>query len=434
MTKIMKRQLIIISLIVFGATPIFAQTTTDDGTNVKSKKELKKEAKADKKAKPPAKGDIYFSPVPVIGANPAFGFIYGVGAATSWYMGDPKTTKLSSALFGLALTTKSQTIITLKSTAFTENNNYILMGDIRFLNSSQPTWGLGTGPQSAKLASNDFGFDDSSIDGNSEADMLKFTFFRFYETVLKKVGNKGFYTGLGLHIDAFSNFEDQLLNLDTVPPTITPFYAYNEDRGFSQDKSTLVGISLNGVYDTRDNINNPWSGRYAFVSFKMNPTFLGSDQSSTSLWVEYRDYFDLSSSKNHKNILAVWYTGNFTTSGNLPYMNLPASGWDQYAKTSEPYAQGRFRGINMMFAGVEFRKHLLSTKKNPDFFGMVAFLNGTTADGDKNGIDLFKYVEPGYGLGLRFNLSQKSRTNIGIDYGWGNYGTTGLFIRLNENF
>ena len=194
----------------------------------------------------------------------------------------------------------------------------------------------------------------------------------------------------------------------------------------------MVGISLNGVYDTRDNINNPWDGRYAFVSFKVNPEFIGSDQNSTSLWLEYRDYFRLT--EGHNNILALWFTGNFTTSGNLPYMNLPASAWDQYAKTSEPYAQGRFRGIHMIFTGLEFRKHLLGTKKNPDFFGMTAFLNGTTASGYKNGIELFEYIEPGYGLGLRFNLSQKSRTNIGIDYGWGNYGTTGFFIRLNENF
>lgn len=423
--NVSKRLATLMLLGLFFSTPLLAQQTS---------KEKKAEAKAAKKTKPPEKGDIYFAPLPVVGANPAFGFVYGVGAAASWYMGDPKTTKLSSALFGLAFTTKSQTIITLKSTVFTKNNDYILMGDIRYLDSSQPTWGLGTGPQSAKLASNDFGFDDGSIEGNSEADMLEFTFFRFYETILKKIGDNGFYAGVGLHLDLFSNFNDQLLKLDTVPQIITPFYAYNQDRGFSQEKSTLVGLSFNGVYDTRDNINNPWSGRYAYASFKVNPTFLGSDQASTSLWLEYRDYIDLSKVKDHKNMLAFWFTGNFTTSGNLPYMNLPASGWDQYAKTSAPYAQGRFRGLNLMFAGVEFRKHMYATEKNPNFFGMVAFVNGTMASGDKNEIGLFDYVEPGYGLGLRFNLSQKSRTNIGVDYGWGNYETTGFFIRLNENF
>jgi hypothetical protein len=416
----------ILFLCLIVSVDLYAQEAKED------RKQKKKETKEAKKNKTPEKGDIYFSPVPVIGANPAFGFIYGAGASTSWYMGDPSTTSLSSALAGLAFTTKKQTIITLKSTVFWENNDYILMGDWRYLNSSQPTWGLGTGPQSAKLADNDFEFDDGSIDGNSEADMLTFKFFRFYETVLKKIGDKGFYAGVGLHVDIFSDFEDQLLDLDAPVPVITPFYAYNADRGFSQEKSSLVGLSLNGVYDTRDNINNPYKGRYAFASFKVNPEFIGSDQSSTSLWLEYRDYFNITPDNN--NIIALWTFGNFTTSGNLPYMNLPAVAWDQYAKSGEPYAQGRFRGINMMFAGVEYRRHLLATKKNPKFLGAVVFANATTASGYKNGISLFEYIEPGYGAGIRLNISKKARTNLGLDYGWGNYGTTGFFLRLNENF
>ncbi len=399
----------------------------------KETKEQKKATKEARKSKVPEKGDIYFSPLPVIGANPASGFIFGAGASVSWFMGEPGKTKLSNALWGGAYTTKSQLIITAKSTVYTENNSWIFLGDWRYLDSSQPTWGIGTGPQSSKLASNDFEFDDGTIiDGIAEADLLKFTFFRFYETALKKIGDKGFYAGLGLHLDFFSNIEDQLLNLDTMPPVITPYYAYNEYNGFEQDKSALVGLSFNSIYDTRDNINNPYSGRYAFISFKVNPTFLGSDKASTSLWVEYRDFFHIKGT--NKNILAVWFTGNFTTSGTLPYMNLPAIGWDQYARTGTPYAQGRFRGINMLYAGVEYRRHLIATKNNPAFFGMILFANATTADGDVNGINLFEYIEPGYGLGLRFNISQKARTNVGIDYGWGNYGTSGLYIRLNENF
>ncbi len=395
-------------------------------------KQTKKEAKAAKKAEPPKKGDLYLSPVPVIGANPAFGFIYGVGAAASSFLGDPSTTKLSSALFGLAFTTKKQTIITLKSTVYTENNDMIWMGDWRYLDSSQPTWGLGTGPQSARLADNGFEFDDKNYEGTSEADMMTFKFFRFYETALKKINDNGFYAGVGVHIDVFSEIEDQLLSLEPGDTVITPYYAYNVDKGFDQTKSSLIGLSLNGMLDTRDNINNPYSGRYALVSFKVNPEFIGSDQSSTQLWLEYRDYFNFTPDNN--NILALWAFGNFTTSGTLPYMNLPASAWDQYSKSSEPYAQGRFRGYDLVFAGVEYRKHLLATKKNPKFFGAVAYANFTTASGGDNGIGLFDYLEPGYGLGLRFNISQKARTNIGIDYGWGNYGTSGLFLRLNENY
>lgn len=398
------------------------------------KTDKKEEAKQVDKNKEAEKGDIYITPVPVIGANPAFGFIYGLGAAGSAYFGDPSTTNLSSALVGVALTTKKQTIITLKSSLFTENNEWILMGDWRYLNSSQPTWGIGTGPQSARMASNGFEFEDKNFKGTSEANMMEFKFFRFYETALKKMGDDGFYAGLGIHIDAFNEIKDQLLELHSNPDSaiITPYYAYTFDKGFNQKKSTLVGLSLNGSFDTRDNINNPFNGRYALLSFKINPEAFGSDQNSTQLWLEYRDYFNLT--EDHKNIIAMWTFGNFTTSGNLPYMNLPASAWDQYAKSSEPYAQGRFRGTNLVFAGLEYRKHILSTTNNPRFLGTVFYLNGTTASGEKNGIDLFDYVEPGYGLGLRINISQKARTNLGIDYGWGNYGTSGLFLRLNENF
>ncbi len=426
----MFRRFFLIAIVLFLPSVVFAQT--DSKSDEKAKK---KEAKALKKEVDPKKGDLYFSPVPVLGANPAFGFIYGVGAAASSYLGEPSTTKLSSALFGLAFTTKKQTIVTLKSTAFTANNTWILMGDWRFLNSSQPTWGLGTGPQSARMADSGFTFDDKDYNGTSEADMMTFEFFRFYQTFLRKIHDKQLYAGLGVHLDLFNNIDDQLLYQNPNQPdssVITPYYAYNIYNGFSQTKSTLVGLSANVLLDTRDNINNPHKGRYAFASFKVNPTFIGSDQSSTQLWLEYRQYNSFDEKSN--NILAFWAFGNFTTSGNLPYMNLPASAWDQYAKSSEPYAQGRFRGTNLVFAGVEYRKHIWGSSNNAKLIGAIAYANFTTASGGENGIGLFDYLEPGYGLGLRFNISKRARTNIGIDYGWGHYGTTGLFLRLNENF
>ncbi|MHA7941931.1 BamA/TamA family outer membrane protein [Formosa sp. 3Alg 14/1] len=428
--KLTLLRVIVLTVFCFATSNSFAQDITKP--TKKEAKEAKKAAKKAKKEAPPEKGTIYFSPVPVIGANPAFGFIYGAGASVSGFLGEPETTKISNALLGVAFTTKSQTIITLKSTIYGEDNNFIALGDIRYLQSSQPTWGLGTGPQTSKLASNDFGFDDGSIEGNSEADMLEFNFFRFYQTYLKKVSDKGFYVGLGLRLDFFSKFEDQLLDLDAETPVITPFYAYNEHYGFDQDKSSLVGLSLNGVLDTRDNVNNPYKGRYAMATFTVNPEFLGSDQSSTQLWLEYRDYINIKETNN--DIIAIWSYANLTTSGDLPYMNLPAIGWDQYSKSGEPYSQGRFRGQNLLYLGAEYRKHLYGSKKNDRLLGMVVYGNLTTASAKQSDIGLLEYIEPGYGLGLRVNISKKARTNIGIDYGWGSYGSKGLFLRLNENF
>ena len=88
----------------------------------------------------------------------------------------------------------------------------------------------------------------------------------------------------------------------------------------------------------------------------------------------------------------------------------------------------------MVYAETEFRKHVFATKNNPDFLGMVAYFNLTTADSKDNNISLFQYLNKGYGLGLRLNISKKARTNLGGDYGWGDYGANGFYMRLNETF
>lgn len=94
------------------------------------------------------------------------------------------------------------------------------------------------------------------------------------------------------------------------------------------------------------------------------------------------------------------------------------------------YVQGRFRGENFMYSEVEYRKHLWATKNNPMFLGAVAYFNVTTASSGI--INIFEYLNLGYGVGLRVNISKKVGTNLGIDYGWSSYGTKGLYIRLNE--
>lgn len=386
----------------------------------------------EKPKKIPEKGSFYFSPLPAISVNPAHGFMYGVAASGSGYLGDPESTNISNAFLAAIFTTKKQFIFNLKSTVYTEANSFLMLGDWRYLNSSQGTWGLGTGPQSARLASQDFNLSEDGIVGETGEDILEFELIRFYETVLKRLDTSPMYVGVGFHVDLFRNIKDPLLDLSGKTKVITPYYAYNYHFGFNQDKSTLIGVSLNGVYDTRDNVNTPYKGRYARMQYKYNPKFLGSDKVSSQLWLEYRDYFSFK--PDYKTILAFWVYGNFTVSGKLPYMNLPALGWDQYAKSGEPYAQGRFRGEHLIFSAVEFRKHLWATKSNPRFLGGVLFANVTTASGIENGIDLFDYLNPGFGLGVRVNISKDARTNVGLDYGWGSYGTTGIFLKLNETF
>ncbi|MBS1667492.1 MAG: BamA/TamA family outer membrane protein [Bacteroidetes bacterium] len=392
----------------------------------------KKEKKKAKKEEPPHKGSVYFTPMPVISVNPAFGFMYGASASTSWFMGDPKTTKLSSMSSGLVLTTMGQTLLTNKVTAYSENNQYKLDMDWRYLNSSQATFGLGSGPLSNRLASNGFEYNQNafSVPINS-AQVLKFHWFRLYQTLSKKVSD-GLYIGIGYHLDILSSFKDNLLNLSVAPPVITSFYAYNSKYGFSNNKNTLSGISLKAIYDTRDNMNAPYAGKFAQLTFRVNPTFLGSDKNSTSLWAEYRNYFDLT--KDHKNMLAFWAYANFQTSGNLPYLNLPAVGYDQYSTSARGYAQGKIRGENLVYTELEFRKHLHGTIKNPNQWGFAVFANAATASNEDANINLLKYIDPAIGAGIRYMASPSARTTIRIDYAVGMYNSSGIYLGLNEAF
>ena len=414
----MKTKIIITSLAVLflGVTSAFTQT-----------------ADSLKTSEGPKKGKVYFAPLPLLMSNPTFGFMYGVAASTSTYMGNPESTRLSTSLGSLSYTTMNQFMFTFKSNVYLENDSWILLGDMRYFDTSQPTYGLGTGPQSAKLA-NGFEFKDGIFSEEVPgAQMMEFKFIRFHETALKQI-NGNFYAGIGYHLDYHYEITDNLLNLDSAAPTLTSHYLYNEKYGFNNDDYMLSGISLNALYDSRDNAANTYKGRYALATFKVNPTWIGSSKNSTSLWLEYRDYISLSKKAMPSHMLALWMYGNFQTSGALPYLDLPALGWDQFGRSGRAYTQGRFRGQNLVYSEVEYRAHLLGTKKNPDFFGAVAFVNATTASNKDANIDLFKYIEPGYGLGLRFMVSQQSRTNITLDYAWGNYGAQGLFLSVNETF
>lgn len=126
--------------------------------------------------------------------------------------------------------------------------------------------------------------------------------------------------------------------------------------------------------------------------------------------------------------------GNFVTSGSFPYTDLPALGEDQYNKSGRGYTVGRFRGKSLIYGEAEFRKHLAATRKNPDFPGMVVFVNALTASNPDAEIGFFEYINVTGGFGLRFLVSKNARTKLGIDYAWGNYGSSGFYLRMNETF
>jgi len=99
-----------------------------------------------KPAKPidtPRTGKSNFSFLPVLGYSPSNGVVLGAAVSVTKYMGDPTTTKLTTALLNASITTKDQIITSFRYDLYTSQNKWYISGDNRLLFFTQPTYGLG---------------------------------------------------------------------------------------------------------------------------------------------------------------------------------------------------------------------------------------------------------------------------------------------------
>ncbi|MFV0366375.1 MAG: BamA/TamA family outer membrane protein [Mangrovibacterium sp.] len=401
----------------------------------------KKEDTSTSTGEAPLFQEFSFIPMPVLASNPASGFMFGIAPSMSWLFGDKSSTSRSTLISTILYTTKKQILFFVKANVFTKDDSWNVLMDWRYFSTSQPTYGLGTGPSSSKLAyQNDpdgvnlgtIGFNDASmINGvKDNSQLMLFDYIRLHQTALKRIGDSRYFAGLGYHLDYHYNIDDQALDLEGDTVTLTSRYMYARDKGFELDKTVLSGVSFNALYDSRDNQNFPTSGRYAFASFRVNPKFLGSSKNSSTLWLEYRDYFNVSKDRP-RHLIGIWTYGNFVTSGDVPYLDLPAVGWDQFGRSGRGFAQGRWRGEDLWYGEVEYRFPL---QKNKDTFGGVLFCNATSASSRTNDIKLFEYVEPSAGFGVRIMLNKSAGTNLTLDYGFGSRGSHGFYLAVNEVF
>src|SRR5210317_1170416 len=82
--------------------------------------------KKGKPQKPPRKTSVLV--LPNISSNPTNGFMLGIGGGFGWYMGPKENTKVSSANFSAAVTSKDQLITFVKPNIYTNENKYFFQG------------------------------------------------------------------------------------------------------------------------------------------------------------------------------------------------------------------------------------------------------------------------------------------------------------------
>jgi outer membrane protein assembly factor BamA len=366
--------------------------------------------------------------IPVIASSPATGFQFGVAGQGAWYNGFPEDTRISQASANVTVTAKSQVLITVKSTVMSKQDKWIWMGDWRYYFYSQSTYGLGTNsPDSASL---DYGINVGGVDteSNPGEQPMDFRWLRLHETVLRQV-KQNLFAGVGYHLDMYQNILDK--NLDLANGKLTDHYIYSAQRGFDPEKYSISGLSVNVVYDSRDNQINPYKGLYVNGSYKFNSTALGSTRASEFVWLELRAYKGLSAT-NPRHLLGFWTFANSLVGGSAPYLTLPAANYDMRNRSARAYVQGRFRGEELVYGELEYRFPISPCS---GVLGGVVFVNGITASNRETGaqVRVFDYIKAGYGFGLRIAADKLSRTNIAIDVGFGEK-SMGIYFGAAEVF
>lgn len=361
--------------------------------------------------------------LPAIGYNPAMGALFGVTGTLGMFLGPPATTTISS-LQGVALySTMNQLTIQVSTTILTARNEWELQGDWRFLLFNQKTYGLGTGPQAMSAAPT-----------NED-----FNLVRIHQTGLRKVWGE-LYLGLGYRLDSYYGIEDKGMDLGAPDPVVGPGYAYSLAFGFNPSQGVLSGATLAVLYDSRDSSIDPYRGYYGSANFTAYPTWLGSSQASTGVEAQFRVYAPLSADVP-RNILGFWLYYRGVTSGVAPYLTLPATGWDQKNRTGRGYVQGRWRGTHELYGEVEWRFRIT----NNGLLGGVVFGSlesfaapafqasgpGWSYASDKVG--LLQFFRPAGGFGLRFMMNRDSRTNVALDFAFGE-SSFGVWFNAGEYF
>lgn len=384
--------------------------------------------KKDKAPKPPRKMSTLV--LPNISSNPTNGLILGVGGALGWYMGPKENTKVSAAPFTAAVTTKNQVITFVKPNIYTVGNGFYLQGDWRFYLYSQPTYGLGTNAPDTIDVPDDIHWMGEGVGADSALFPMRFNLVKIHEIVNRRITGE-LYGGVGYHLDYYYSIEDKNYRpaTDSTPELITPHFYYSSNNDFSTSDYMLSGISLNVLYDTRDNQISPYKGIYANINYRINPTWLGSDQSSSSLWLEFRTYYGLSK-KTPRHLIGFWAFGNFNLTGTLPYLTLPSLGDDQRARSGRGYTNGRYRGENMAYAEIEYRFPITPCSK---ILGGVLFVNAVTTSNEQKNIGLFEYIRPAVGFGIRVMVNKYFRTNINVDFAIGK-DSKGFYFSGQETF
>ncbi|RYZ94653.1 MAG: hypothetical protein EOP47_27445, partial [Sphingobacteriaceae bacterium] len=284
-----------------------------------------------RKIEPEKDKDVYFSFLPISSTLPGGGKTLFTSTTAGFYLGNRKTTYMSSITFAPYFNFKGRYGLPVRSNIWLKDNAWNILGDTRVLVYPQYTWGLG------------------GSRGNDEKILLDYNYIRLYQSALKRI-RPYFFAGIGYNLDYYINVKTG------NPGEVEDFTGYKFGTGKNSFSS---GASINLLYDTRNNSINPMPGMYANIIYRFNTRILGSIDHWQSLYIDARKYISLSGTPStKKNVLAFWSYYWASLTPGTPYLNLPSIGWDPYQRSGRGIDQNRYRGEEMLYFETEYRRDI----------------------------------------------------------------------------
>jgi hypothetical protein len=350
-----------------------------------------------KKTELPKEGIVYFSVMPSTNSTIGGSQVIVSSINAAFYLGDPKTTFISSIYFVPYTNLGQQYGFMSTQNLWTNHNVWNLPGEFKIQKLSPYSYGLGTNTTTA---------DKFTID---------YEYIRLYLTGNYSI-RKHLYAGIGFNLDRYYN-----VRIGSGLSDPNPFIAYGIGATSS---STSLGVNFNLLFDNRRNSTNPDKGFYSTAIYRINPGFLANSNQWSSLYLDTRKYFPLHTEK--RAIIAAWLF-YWSTFGAVPYLSLPGTGMEYHGRSGRGYALGRFRGKQMIYLEGEYR-FTLSTN---GLFGGVIFANMQSFSAPlSNRLD---GIVSGAGFGARIKFNKESNTNLDIDFGFGK-DSFNVYVNLGELF
>ena len=357
------RLLIIFSLYVYLQNHIIAQTNEGNHT-IKNRK-------------------IKVLPVPAFGYSPETrGYIGAVSLFTLNLYND-SLARTSNFKFEFNYTQNKQVILESDWNYFSKGENWYFEGSILFSKYPDLYYGIGN--------------------NTKETDIERYTSNRFESNIdIYKKTRKGFFAGVIFRNKKWYTIEP-VKTTDTI--SIGP-----------SEETSVYGIGVSLLKDTRNNLLNPVTGNYFKLSVSQN--FEGKNDYLKSI-IDMRYYKTLQ--KIH--VFAFRFLSEIN-SNNPPFFDLAMLGGDTRVRG---YYYGRFRDNNFLTFQTEFRSKIYKR------FGYAIFGGLSEVSKNLSGLN-FNYVKPNYGVGLRFLIDRREKINLRLDYGIGIDGQDGFYISFGESF